>query len=275
MYQFKLPDLGEGIAEAEVAAWLVKAGDVIAADQLIAEIMTDKAVMEIPSPRAGRVHRLCVKEGNTIPVGQVLIEIEDSEVFSAAPGASRPEDDTAEIEPESYASVAEVNAPMVPAPPAGEPSATPKALKEEKHPPHLPPRPHPHPAAVHIDRWKPVDAVPAVRELAKQLGVDIEQVHGTGPEGRVMRRDVEAFYERMKTGEPQISPAPLSKGGLRGDFASFNLHPPPYHLENPNRSRTNRTGPASRCVACAAESPSRWCGQKPSSRTILMSKRST
>jgi len=212
MYQFRLPDLGEGIAEAEVAAWLVKEGDVIAADQLIAEIMTDKAVMEIPSPRAGRVHRLCVKEGNTIPVGQVLIEIEDSEVFSAVPGAPRTGEDTVEIEPESYAPVAEVKVSTVPAPPAREPSATPKALKEEKHPPHLPPRPHAHPASAYPERRKPVDAVPAVRELAKQLGVDIEQVHGTGPEGRVMRRDVEVFYERMKTGEPAPAVQPVSPG---------------------------------------------------------------
>ncbi|MBI1928223.1 2-oxo acid dehydrogenase subunit E2 [Candidatus Poribacteria bacterium] len=217
MYQFKLPDLGEGIAEAEVAAWLVKEGDVIAADQLIAEIMTDKAVMEIPSPRAGRVRQLCVKEGNTVPVGQPLIEIDDSEVFSAAPGAPRTGEDTAEIVPESQAPVAEVKAPMVPAPPAREPSATPKAL-EEKHPPRLPPRPHAHPASAHPERRKPVDAVPAVRELAKQLGVDIEQVHGTGPEGRVMRRDVEAFYETLKKAEPQIPPAPLSKGGIEGGF---------------------------------------------------------
>lgn len=212
MYQFKLPDLGEGIAEAEVAAWLVKEGDVIEEEQLIAEIMTDKAVMEIPSPRAGRVHRLCVKEGNTIPVGQVLIEIDDSKVFSAVPGASRTEEDTAEIVPESHAPVAEVKVSTVPVPPARELPATPEALEEGKHPPRLPPRPHAHPASAHPERRKPVDAVPAVRELAKQLGVDIEQVHGTGPKGRVMRRDVEAFYETLKKGEPAPEVQPVSPG---------------------------------------------------------------
>src|SRR5512138_3188724 len=77
MYQFRLPDLGEGIAEVEVVEWLVREGDVVGEDQPIANVQTDKALLEIPSPRAGRVHRLCAAEGVVLPVGQVLIEIEE------------------------------------------------------------------------------------------------------------------------------------------------------------------------------------------------------
>ena len=86
MYHFKLPDLGEGIAEVEVVYWLVQEGDVVQEDQPIAEIQTDKALVEISSPKAGRVCRLCGKGGVLIPVGQVLIEIDDSMDFAAAPG---------------------------------------------------------------------------------------------------------------------------------------------------------------------------------------------
>ena len=67
MYQFKLPDLGEGIAEAEMVEWHVKEGDMVQENQLIGEVMTDKAVMEIPSPKSGRVHRLCAVEGGVSP----------------------------------------------------------------------------------------------------------------------------------------------------------------------------------------------------------------
>ena len=87
MYQFKLPDLGEGIAEVEVVTWLVREGDVVQEDQPLAEVQTDKALVEISSPRAGRVHRLCAKAGDLLPVGWVLVEIDDS--VDAASAADR------------------------------------------------------------------------------------------------------------------------------------------------------------------------------------------
>ncbi|MCZ6677170.1 MAG: dihydrolipoamide acetyltransferase family protein [Candidatus Poribacteria bacterium] len=236
MYQFKLPDLGEGIAEAEVVAWHVKEGDIVQADQLIAELMTDKAVMEIPSPKAGRVHRIGGEEGDIIPVGQILIEIDEGEAPEATSGVPSVEveavstqtasTETAPIEEEvAAAQAASTDAPVersaildprsagtdsLSGLPTQESLAASEATDEKKHPPRMPSRPHAHPITATTERRKPVDAVPAVRELAKQLGVNIEQVSGTGPEGRIMRRDVEAFDEMMKTTAPVTAPVRLS-----------------------------------------------------------------
>jgi len=209
MFQFKLPDLGEGIAEAEVVQWLVREGDAVREDQPIAEVTTDKALLEISSPRAGRVHRLCGKEGDVIPVGQVLIEIDDG----VAPGESPTGSDAGPVEtvPDERAEGQKAEgAPVAPAQMASAPSpslSTPPSAPDRRRFPRLPPRPQAHPTAAPLPSRRSADAVPAVRELAKQLGLDLSQVPGTGPEGRVMRRDVEAFYEQMQKGLPPAAPA--------------------------------------------------------------------
>ncbi|MBW2245511.1 MAG: 2-oxo acid dehydrogenase subunit E2, partial [Deltaproteobacteria bacterium] len=77
MYSFKLPDIGEGVVEAEVVAWKVAVGDRVELDQILVELMTDKANVEIPSPAAGTVTSLPFAEGELVPVGEVLIEIDD------------------------------------------------------------------------------------------------------------------------------------------------------------------------------------------------------
>jgi pyruvate/2-oxoglutarate dehydrogenase complex dihydrolipoamide acyltransferase (E2) component len=79
-YEFKLPDIGEGVAEGEITKWLVKEGDVVKADQPMVEVMTDKATVEIASPVAGRVQALKVKEGQTAPVHSVIVVIETGAV---------------------------------------------------------------------------------------------------------------------------------------------------------------------------------------------------
>src|SRR3954469_4451032 len=90
-YEFKLPDLGEGLTEGEVARWLVSAGDEIAEDAPLVEIQTDKTTVEIPSPAAGVVARILVAEGDVVPVGTVLVVIgENGSAAAAAPaGPSR------------------------------------------------------------------------------------------------------------------------------------------------------------------------------------------
>src|SRR5688572_16121315 len=77
MFQFHLPDIGEGVVEGEIVAWKVKVGDTVKLDQPIVEVMTDKATVEIPSPRAGRIAKINFKDGQICPVGQVLVEIEE------------------------------------------------------------------------------------------------------------------------------------------------------------------------------------------------------
>ena len=90
--EFHLPDLGEGMVEAELVRWLVKPGDTVALDQAIAEVQTDKAVVEIPSPAAGAVLTLNVEEGQTVPLDTLLLTIEDArqDGLPAAPAASTP-----------------------------------------------------------------------------------------------------------------------------------------------------------------------------------------
>jgi pyruvate dehydrogenase E2 component (dihydrolipoamide acetyltransferase) len=150
--EFRFPDVGEGITEGEIVRWLVKEGDGVAVDQPLAEIETDKAVVEMPSPFAGTVLKLHFKEKDLIKVGETLVTIgEKGEVPAAAAPQAR-------------------TAPAVPVP-SGAPAA----------PPAAPGRPG------------EVLATPKVRALAKELGVEIGAVLGTGPGGRVTEEDVRSY----------------------------------------------------------------------------------
>ncbi len=162
-YRMELPDIGEGVVEAEVQRWLVAPGDAVEEDQPLVEVMTDKATVVIPSPRRGRVVRLFWKPGDVAKVHSPLVEIE---VEGAAAGAG----------------------PAVPAPAAAAaaagtaPSAA--APREEQAAPG-------HRAL----------AAPAVRAMARELGVDIDAVAGTGPGGRVTKDDL-AAHRRRGNGHP-------------------------------------------------------------------------
>ncbi|MFP3867452.1 MAG: dihydrolipoamide acetyltransferase family protein [Desulfobacteraceae bacterium] len=146
--EFKLPDVGEGLTEGELLAWLVKEGDQVREGQPLARVETDKAVVEIPAPRDGVVLKLLFNEGATIKVGEVFVILgEPGE--KAAPGPPRGVGVVGELEE---------------APP--EPAPSPEAPK------------------------KAVLATPVVRKLAKDLGVDLAQVRGSGPEGRILEDDV-------------------------------------------------------------------------------------
>jgi pyruvate dehydrogenase E2 component (dihydrolipoamide acetyltransferase) len=134
-YEFKLPDLGEGLTEGEVARWLVEEGQEIAEDAPLVEIATDKTTVEIPSPASGTVSRILVGEGEVVPVGTVLVVI-------GGDGAA------AEPPPQQAAA----------SPPAGE----------------------------------KVRATPLVRKVAAELGVDLADVDGSGPQGRITEEDVRA-----------------------------------------------------------------------------------
>jgi pyruvate/2-oxoglutarate dehydrogenase complex dihydrolipoamide acyltransferase (E2) component len=128
-YEFKLPDLGEGLTEGEIARWLVAEGDEIGEDQPLVEIATDKTTVEIPSPAAGKVARILVGEGEVVPVGTLLVVIGGDEIPRAAP-----------------------------------------------------------------------QATPVVRGIAKELGVELASVRGTGPDGRITEDDVRASGPRAVEG---------------------------------------------------------------------------
>ena len=157
-FEFRLPDIGEGVIEGEVIRWMVNEGDNIREDQPMVEVMTDKATVEIPSPKAGRVARIMAVAGKMCAVGAVMIIIETGDAASApAGGASAPE----VVQLEHTARIA--RAPEAAAAPAGNAPSNGKVL-----------------------------ATPATRQLARELGVDLGRVRATGDGGRVTREDVQA-----------------------------------------------------------------------------------
>jgi pyruvate dehydrogenase E2 component (dihydrolipoamide acetyltransferase) len=175
-YEFKLPDLGEGVAEGEVVRWLVAEGDVVSEDQPLAEVLTDKATVEIPSPRAGRIVRLGAAEGERVPVGHVLVVIEENGVPVAPSGeevARATLLDPATVPPVPVAPAMSAGAESGPPPtgPAVAPTVRPAAREA-------------------AGLLRAVEATPAVRALARELGVDLAQVEGTGPGGRITAADV-------------------------------------------------------------------------------------
>ncbi|BDG07708.1 dihydrolipoamide acetyltransferase family protein [Anaeromyxobacter paludicola] len=190
-YQFILPDIGEGVVEAEIQQWFVKPGDPVREDQPLVEVMTDKATVTIPSPRRGRVTRLLWKEGDLAKVHQPLLEIEIEE----AAGASAPE----------AGSAVPLAAPPQPSPPERGGSTAAPASPES-------------PAVLPLSRAAAEGrggaahralAAPAVRALARQLGVDLQSVPGTGPGGRVTKDDVSAARDGVD-GRPAAAARPAA-----------------------------------------------------------------
>lgn len=193
--EFKLPDLGEGLKEATLVDWSVKEGDVVKADQAIAEVETDKATTPLPSPFAGRIVKLHGKAGDVIKVGAVLVQIEtDGAAAPAKPAAAAP----------------------APAPkaPAADAPGSPNLANQAKPPaPAAPPAAAPAPAA---DPGRPVLAAPATRRLAREKGVDLRSVPGSGPGGRVTNEDVEAVASGKRPAGVQMSADLIEAVGTGG-----------------------------------------------------------
>ena len=187
----KMPDIGEGIAEVELVEWRVKPGDAVVEDQILADVMTDKATVEIPSPVVGTVLALGGEVGQTLAVGAELIRLEVAD----APGA-RATPARAAAAPSAAASTPTT----VPTPaPAPKPPAQPSAAARV-----------PQPAAAGSDR--PI-ASPAVRRRAWELGVDLTRVSGSGPGGRIMQADLDAHAAhtpRATTAAPPPAAVPAA-----------------------------------------------------------------
>ena len=187
-YVIKMPDIGEGIAEVELVHWYVKPGDMVAEEQVLADVMTDKANVEIPSNVAGKVIAITGKPGEVIAVGSEIIRLEVEGKGNVADGAPAPEAKKPEFK----------EAPK-PAPKV-EPKAAPKleAVPESKPAPALHSVPTSSPRPVQRTDGpgpNPGDrplAAPAVRRRAKELGIDLARVNPSGPDGRVTQGDLEA-----------------------------------------------------------------------------------
>jgi len=228
--KFNLPDAGEGLTEAEIVQWHVAVGDAVTVNQTIVEIETAKSLVELPSPYTGVVSEILAPEGTTVEVGVPIIVVDtdpagDAPAAPSAPAATVPDGADAPAAPGAEAAAPAASgsgsvlvgygtvepgtarrrrraaepapaAPAATAPPAPAPAARPA--------PSAPPAPAPAPRAatltsapaahVHL----PVLAKPPVRKLAKDLGVDLASVAGTGPGGIVTREDVQAHHERAQ-----------------------------------------------------------------------------
>ncbi len=176
----KMPDIGEGIAQVELVEWFVKVGDLIAEDQVVADVMTDKATVEIPSPVSGKVMALGGQPGEVMSVGSELIRIE---VEGNGNHVDAPQAKAAETPPASQAPKQAAQEQPVPAaltPPASRPAA---------------------PLAPRQASDKPL-ASPAVRKRALDAGIELRYVHGSGPAGRILHEDLDAFLSQpQRAGE--------------------------------------------------------------------------
>jgi len=182
----KLPDVGEGIAEAELVEWHVKVGDIVREDELLAAVMTDKATVEIPSPAEGEVIWVGAEVGDTVAIGSALVKLKVSGEGGAAAEEAAADESTQDAPAETQAAPptpVEAEKPAAPAAPPKLP--TPKPATSAS-------RPAAAPAARRAPGEKPL-ASPAVRLNAREAGVDLRQVPGTGPAGRITHEDIDAF----------------------------------------------------------------------------------
>lgn len=223
-FVFKLPDLGEGTVEAEIVGWRVKAGDVVAEDDVIVEVMTDKAAVEVPSPVSGRVLSTTGQPGDMVPVGSALI------VFETGTGGA-----AADVKPAAAASVpapvatrAAPNGAATAALKTGAVGAAPAAARQEAAPasgrqPNLTAVVSTTPASSgngvdpsHTNGHRGrVATSPAIRRRAHEAGVDLRLVSGSGPNGRIVRKDFDAFVQqRGAPGAAQVG-APAKPTALR------------------------------------------------------------
>jgi 2-oxoisovalerate dehydrogenase E2 component (dihydrolipoyl transacylase) len=195
----KMPDIGEGIAEVELVAWHVKPGDTVTEDQVLADVMTDKANVEIPSPVAGTVVALGGDVGQTLPVGSELIRIEVA----------------GEADPATAKAIAagamEKAASLPPPAPAGESRAGGQRERPAAPIPTLPQAGKEEDAQVVLED-RPI-ASPAVRRRAWELGIDLHDVKATGLAGRIVQADLDTHVE--KGGRRAETAAPRSPGAAR------------------------------------------------------------
>jgi len=185
-FVFKLPDLGEGTVQAEIVGWRVKPGDTVAEDDIVVEVMTEKAAVEVPAPVSGRVVSITGQPGDMVPVGSELLVLETE----------------ARAQP-SAATAVDSGAGAAAAPAAATPAAAPArsagngagAVHEG--------------AAAEASRGARVATSPAIRRRAHDAGVDLRQVSGSGPSGRIVSKDLDAYVARASQGQPvPLRPAP-------------------------------------------------------------------
>ncbi len=283
----RMPDVGEGVAEAEVVEWHVKVGDLVREDQVVAAVMTDKATVEIPTPVAGSVVALGGSVGDVLAVGAELIRIDAPDLPDSPPPPPKGIAKTAAAAGAPDAPPQEAPAASTFRPAAAEPPAL---EKERPAPPQRPVSSPPPRGAPRPTGEKPL-ASPAVRLRAREAGVDLRFVHGTGPAGRVSHDDLDAFIAhppdapaRGPGRQPNLAVETVKIVGMRRRLAPNMAessrrvahfrraegggrevlqgpHPPP-HLSLADRDRAR---PLDRILPCRA-APSGLLPQSPGQR---------
>ena len=193
VYEFRFPDVGEGITEGTIVKWKVKEGDKVNSDQILAEVETDKAIVEIPSPRKGTILRLYPKEGETINVGETLAVIGEK-------GEKIPEKKAAHYTGSVVGFLPE----------ADEAEKKPAGKKK----------------SVSMQEEAGVKAAPIVRKLAKMLDVDLSTVKGTGPNGIITEEDIKNSVQVKKADATKTSSKPAFKKTKKYDFYGYVDHVP-------------------------------------------------
>ena len=203
MQEFRLPDLGEGMQEAQIVEWLVQAGDSLKLDQPIVRVETDKAIVEIPSPVAGRVREIRVPPGQTAKLGEVLVVFDTSGTNSGAPSLPS----LAPSEPPGQPPAKNAgNGTSTASTPVNSATSTVTTASASQ-------------ATSTSETKRRVLAAPAVRKLAFELGVDLERVPSSHPSGRVTLEDVRSYAERAKAAPatpatPTAAPGPTLATGV-------------------------------------------------------------
>ncbi|WP_447919284.1 dihydrolipoamide acetyltransferase family protein [Achromobacter aegrifaciens] len=191
IHVIKMPDIGEGIAEVELVAWHVKVGDMVAEDQPLADVMTDKATVEIPAPVVGRVVALGGEVGQVMAVGGELIRLEVEGEGNLKPGADAPP-------AKAPAVVAAAQPAAAASGPAPAPQAAPAKASAPAAAPAKPARQAP--AAVARQPGDKPLASPAVRKRAWDLGIELRYVPGSGPAGRILHEDLDGYLQGQGAG---------------------------------------------------------------------------
>jgi pyruvate dehydrogenase E2 component (dihydrolipoamide acetyltransferase) len=228
--EFKIPELGENVTAGDVVRLLVSSGDTLAKDQPVLELETDKATIEVPSSVSGTVKDIKVKQGERVKVGQVVLTVEDGggAEEKSPKSADRKADAQGDDRPKPQSTDAAVEGGLTQKATAGEKKPEPEQAPADREvsarqKPRgevveisrgartaTPPVQQPPPPAPEAEReGTPAAAAPSVRRLARELGVDIRRVTGTGQDGRIVPEDVQAFVRAAMAGGGAAAPAAL------------------------------------------------------------------
>ena len=229
--EFQLPSIGEGVKQADVAEVLVREGDIITADQVVMELETEKAVVELRCPFAGKIQKLLAKSGQTIAVGAPVLLIESTESAGTSATSKRPDVVTTQSRPvEATTTTATTKSTETSA--IASPSAAAPATLDSDQP--------------------PAPAAPSTRRLARELGVDLRQVQGTGPGGRITHEDVQSYVKSKLT----ALSVPSASTPARATFAEGSITPPPLPdftkyglIERQSMSKIARVTAENLCVS--------------------------